>query len=113
MFAYEIPGMRFSLPAGGEVARHRFVSANADGNGIQATAATAVVGVSMNEVKADQVLEVADGLVMVEAGAAVAAGARVYANAEGKAVTTEGSAGVAGIALTGANGAGEIITVKV
>jgi hypothetical protein len=115
MFAYEIPGLRFSLPAGGAVAQHRFVSVNSNSAGVQATASTAVVGVSMNEVKADQVLEVADGIVMVEAGGAVAAGAAVYANASGQAVTTVGTgagAAVAGVAITAATAAGEIITVK-
>ena len=113
MFAYEIPGMRFSLPAGGAIAQRRFVSVNVDGNGIQSTAATAVVGVSMNEVKANQVLEVADGLVMVETAGAINAGVEVYSDAEGKATTTKGTLAAAGVAITGATGAGEIITVKV
>ena len=81
MFAYEIPGMRFSLPAGAAVARRRFVSVDANSNGILATASTPVVGVSMNEAAAGQVLEVADGIVMVEAAGAVTAGAAVYAGA--------------------------------
>lgn len=110
MFAYEIPGLRFSLPAGGAVAPHRFVSVNANSAGIQATAATAVVGVSMNEVKADQVLEVADGIVMVEAGGAITAGVAVYANASGQAVATGDT--VVGVAITAAAAAGEIITIK-
>lgn len=110
MFAYEIPGTRFSLPAGGAVAQHRFVSVNANSAGVQATASTAVVGVSMNEVKADQVLEVADGIVMVEAGGAITAGAAVYANATGQAVATGET--VIGVAITAATAAGEIITVK-
>lgn len=110
MFAYEIPGMRFSLPAGADIARRRFVSVDASSNGVAATAATQVVGVSMNEVKAGQVLEVADGIVMVEAAAAITAGAAVYASADGKAAATGDK--VVGTALTTATGAGEIITVK-
>lgn len=112
MFAYEIPGMRISLPAGAKVERRRFVSVDASSNGIKATAATHVIGVSMNEAEADQVLEIADGVVMVEAAGAVTAGAAVYADANGKATATEGTAGVAGIALTSATADGEIITVK-
>lgn len=108
MFAFEIPGQRFSLPAGADVERFRFVSANANSNGITATAATPVIGVSMNKADAGQVLEIADGIVMVEAGAAVAAGVAVASNASGQAIAGDGPA----IALTSASAAGEIITVK-
>lgn len=111
MFAYEIPGMRFSLPAGAEVKRHRFVSINTSSNGITATADTSVVGVSMNEVKADQVLEVSDGIVMVEAAGAVTAGVPVYSDATGRAAVTGTT--VVGIAMTAATAEGELITVKV
>lgn len=108
MVAFEIPGMRFSLPAGADVKRFRFVSVNGDSAGIQATGETPIVGVSMNEVNAGQVLEIADGIVMVEAAGAITAGVAVKADAEGKAVAGEGNA----IALTAATGAGSIITVK-
>lgn len=109
MFAFEIPGQRFSLPAGANVERFRFVSANADSNGVTATAATPVIGVSMNKAAAGQVLEIADGIVMVEAGAAVAAGVAVASNADGKAIAGDGNA----VALTSATAAGELITVKI
>lgn len=108
MFAFEIPGQRFSLPAGADVERFRFVSANANSNGIPATASTPVIGVSMNKAKAGEVLEIADGLVMVEAAAAIAAGVAVASNAEGKAIAGDGNA----IAITSATAAGELITVK-
>ena len=110
MFAFEIPGMRFSLPAGANVERFRFVSVNASSNGIPATASTKIVGVSMNKAETGKVLEVADGIVMVEAGAAITAGAAVYSGADGKAAATGEE--VAGIALTAASAAGDIITVK-
>ena len=42
MFAFEIPGMRFSLPAGGALKRLRCVSVNSDSKGTQATAATPI-----------------------------------------------------------------------
>jgi len=115
MYAYEIPGTRFSLPAGGAVAIHRFVSV-ADEKAIQATAATQVVGVSMNEVKAeeiqknDHIVEIADGLVIVEAGGEIASGAGVKADADGKAVTA--AEGAIGVAITAASAAGQLITVK-
>ena len=108
MFAFEIPGMRFSLPAGAAIERHRFVSANANSQGVAATASTPILGVSMNKVAADQVLEIADGIVMVEAGAAVTAGVAVASDATGRAVAGDGPA----IALTAAAAAGELITVK-
>ena len=111
MFAFEIPALRFSLPAGAAVERHRLVAVNANSAGIHATADTPVVGASMNKAAADQVLEIADGLVIVEAGAAIAAGAAVYAGADGKAAAT-GTAAI-GVAVTAASAAGELITVKI
>lgn len=110
MFAFEIPGMRFSLPAGGAVKRYRFVSIDSTSNGIQATADTQIVGASMNETKAGEVLEIADGIVMVEAGATITAGAAVYADAEGRAANS--GTVVAGVAVTGGN-SGDIVTVKI
>lgn len=110
MNAYEIPNLRFSLPAGGDVARHRFVSVNADSNGIQATAATQILGASMNQAKAGQVLEIANGIVMVEAGASVTAGSLAYADANGK-VAAEGTV-VAGVVITSAT-AGGLAAVKI
>lgn len=116
MNAYEIPNLRFSLPAGGAVARCRFVSVDGNGNGIQATASTQVIGASMNLVTADEVsandriVEIADGIVMVEAAGAITPGVAVYANADGKAAG-EGSV-IAGVAITGATAAGELVAVK-
>lgn len=117
MNAYEIPNLRFSLPAGGAVARARFVSVDATGKGIQATAATEIIGASMNLVTAeevaagDRIVEVADGIVMVEAAAAITSGAAVYANAEGKATATGEKK--AGVAITDATGAGQLVAVKI
>lgn len=108
MYAYEIPGLRFSLPAGAAVARHRFVSVNADSKGIMATADTPIVGVSMNETKIEEVLEVADGIVIVEAGEAITAGVAVASDANGKAVAGAGP----GVAITSTGAAGELVTVK-
>lgn len=118
MYAYEIPNLRFSLPAGGAIARCRFVSVDSNGNGIQATNATEVIGASMNEVtEADfnagtRIAEIADGIVMVEASAAITAGVAVASTAEGKAVAA-GENDACGIAITGATGAGQLIAVKI
>lgn len=117
MGAYEIPNLRFSLPAGGAVSRCRFVSVNADGKGIQATASTQVIGASMNLITADEIaageriVEIVDGIVMVETAGAITSGAAVYADAEGKAAAT--GTLVAGIAITAASAAGELVAVKI
>lgn len=116
MNAYEIPNLRFSLPAGGAIARARFVSVNNEGNGVQATASTTVIGASMNLITADEntagghIVEIADGIVMVEAGGAITAGVAVSSNADGKAVA--GDTNVCGVAITGATAAGELVAVK-
>lgn len=116
MYAYEIPNLRFSLPAGGAVARCRFVSV-ANDKAIQATASTQVIGASMNLVTAEEIaageriVEIADGIVMVEAAGAITSGAAVYSDANGKAIGT-GNGTVAGVALT-AGAAGDLVAVKI
>ncbi len=118
MYAYEIPNLRFSLPAGGAVAHRRFVSVS-NGMAFQATGEKPVVGASMNAVLAaelanggERVVELADGIVMVEAGGAITSGAPVYSDDEGRA-TGAGDANVVGIAITAATGAGELVAVKI
>lgn len=110
MNAYEIPGLRYSLPAGGAVERHRFVTVDANSSGIQAVANSNIIGASMNKASAGQVLEIADGIVMVEAAKAVTAGSIAYADANGK-VTDTGTV-VAGIVITSAV-AGGLAAVKI
>lgn len=110
MNAYEIPSLRFSLPAGGAVKRHRFVAVDANSNGIQAVADSNIIGASMNETSAGQVLEIVDGIVMVEAAKAVTAGTLAYADADGK--VTDTGAVVAGIVITSAV-AGGLAAVKI
>lgn len=110
MNAYEIPGLRYSLPAGGAVERHRFVTVDENSNGIQAVADSNIIGVSMNKTSAGQVLEIADGIVMVEAAKTVTAGEFAHADADGK-VTDTGTK-VAGIIITSAV-AGGLAAVKI
>lgn len=100
MHAYEIPSLRFSLPAGGAVARHRFVSVDSNSGGIQANATSKIIGASMNQTIAGQVLEIADGIVTVDAAKAITAGTAVYSDADGKATDT--GTVVAGTAITSA-----------
>ncbi len=112
MNAYEIPNLRFSLPAGEDVSRRRFVTADANGAAVLATADGKTIGVSMTEAASGEALDVADGIVIVEASAEIAAGAEVSVAASGKAVTA-GAGDVVGIAITGAAAAGQYITVKI
>ena len=111
MTAYEIPGLRFALESAGVVARRRFVKADAAGKGAVAGAGESAIGVSINSTAAGETLEIADGIVMVEAGGVVAANAVVQSAAAGKAVAL--TTGIPlGTALTSAAGAGELIAVK-
>jgi len=109
--AYEIPNLRFSLPAGANIPRRRFVSVNASGEGIIAPAAGPAIGVSMNQAADGEVLEIADGIVMVDAGGAITPGAGIEVGTDGKAVTNTSGIGI-GIALTGAAGADNVVAVK-
>jgi len=112
MAAYEIPNMRFSAEAGATVARRRFVKINADEQGVHAGAGEAVIGVSMVDADVGEVLEIANGIVMVEAATAIEAGSEVQSDAYGKAIPlAEGI--VAGIALTNASGAGSLVSVLI
>lgn len=109
MFAFEIPNQRFSLPAGMDVMRHRLVTVDEGSVGVVTDNILSVIGVSMNEAPEGQVLEIADGLVMVEAGGAIAAGDTIAADAEGRAIAGESMY----VAITAASAAGELITVKI
>ena len=115
MYAYEIPNLRFSMPAGGAVLRNHFV-AIASEKAITANASAAVIGASMNEVTekdfaaGERIVEIADGIVMVVAAGAITSGAAVYSNASGEAIATGDKA--VGVAITSATGAGQLVAVK-
>lgn len=116
--AYEIPGTQFSLPATTAIGRYRFVSIDADGKAIQATASTNVIGVSRNEIDPvrypdAQVVDIADGIMMVEAAGEIACGAKVASDANGKAVEAVEATDVSvGIAFSSAATAGTLVAVK-
>jgi hypothetical protein len=112
MNAYEIPNLRFSVPAGEAVGRRLFVAVDTDGKGVVATADGTVIGVSMNQAAADEVLEIADGIVMVEAGDVIAAGSSVSVGTAGTAAVAVAGI-VVGTALTAATAAGQLIAVKI
>lgn len=115
MAAYEIPNMRFSAEAGGQVERRRFVKINEDEKGVTAGAGENVVGASMVDAAVGEVLEIANGIVMVEAAELITAGSEVQSDADGKAITvpTEGAGSVAGIAMTNASGDGTLVAIMI
>lgn len=114
--AYEIPGTQFSLPATTAIGRCRFVSIDGTGQAIQATDTTDVIGVSRNEIDPvkypdGQVVDIADGIMMVEAAGEIACGAKVASDANGKAIVAVGDTFV-GIAFSEAAVAGTLIAIK-
>ena len=111
MAAYEIPNLRFSGEAGNNIARHRFVKVNDLELVEQAGEGDAVIGVSSQPADIGEVVEIYDGIVMVEAGDAVKAGTEVESDEQGRAVPLV-SGKKAGYALTSASDAGELISVK-
>lgn len=112
MNAYEIPNLRFSLPAGGNVKRHRFVTVDAFSNGVQAVGGSNnIIGVSMNDASFGQVLEIADGIVMVEAAHAVTAGGCAYPDENGRLTDVGDMYAEAGVIITSA-AAGGLAAVK-
>ncbi len=111
MNAFQIPGLQFSGEAGENVLIRRFVSVNTDGKFVNASAGENTIGVSTVEAATGEVLEVNDGIAMVEAGAAVDAGSEVEVGTDGKAITKDSGTSV-GIALTKAGADGEMLAVK-
>ncbi len=102
-----------------DIAQGRMVDAGASGI-VQATAASGSVGVSLEAFDSTAfaagdeqgVLPVAiHGIVEVEAGAAVAQGAPIVADAQGRAVAGSSPALAQGIALSAAGAAGQFVTV--
>lgn len=111
MAAFEIPNMRFSGEAGGNIARYRFVKVNSSEQIVQAGAGDSVIGVSSQPANVGEVAEIYDGIVMVEAGDAIQAGSDVESDDYGRAIPIA-SGKKAGYALTSASAAGELISVK-
>lgn len=111
MAAYEIPNLRFALISAGTIARRRFVTVDNTGQAVQASAAGNAIGASSVPSTVGKIVEVYDGIVIVEAGAAIVPGVRVEADASARAITL--AAGIPlGTALTSAAAAGEFVAVK-
>lgn len=121
MAAYEIPNLRFSGEAGQDIERRRFVTINAEEKVVYPVGTPTVIGVSMQPSKAGEVAEVADGIVMVEAGGVITGGTPVIALEDGRAMsiieyTTANpdatTVAPVGTAITNASGAGELVSIK-
>lgn len=105
-----------SYVAEAAVTQYRFVKRGAAADGVvPATAASTNVGVALdNQDTVGQPVLVADDpsdKPLVEAGGAIAVGAKVTSDANGKAVTAAAGNPVSAIALAAASGAGDLIPV--
>lgn len=114
--SYEIPGRCVTLEASADLSAEQFKLVVVDANGRAAVAGAGAhcAGVLQNDPdalgRAGTVM--IDGLSRVIAGAAVAPGANVAADASGRAVTAATGQFVVGIAFTGCANANEWITVE-
>lgn len=123
--AYEIPHFQFTLPTNSTIPRYRFVAVDTVNAGeavlFDGTDTNVCVGVS-RQTNTEDFYEgydtypcvIADGIMMVEAGAALTAGQKVISNTEGKAIPATGSGTevIVGVALVPAEAAGVITCVK-
>jgi len=101
------PILVISMTAAADLTRNRFIGANGD---VCAAAALAAGTVEYDVAAGEQATVNAQGLIIVEAAGAVAVGAQVESDANGKAVTL--SAGIAnGLALDAAAADGDLIRV--
>lgn len=110
--AYEIPGFAFTLETSVEIDNYRLIAVDENGLAKLAGTTDVVVGGSRDHRLANQLIPVATGIVLAEAGEAITCGAKVMATA-GKAMKHTEKNEVAGIALTAAGGAGEYIALLI
>lgn len=107
-----------SAEAGTNVTKDRFLKAATTGVVSRTTASTdAAVGVALHTVEAGGAASVASkGVVFVEAGAVIAAGARVMSDADGRAITFAAGAGALALGElangTSATAAGQIVSMR-
>lgn len=108
MGAQNIALLALTVAAAGTIASNRFVTPG----GAQAGADANTLGVSRTAaVAADKLAVDVLGTAVVEAGAAVAAGATVKSDASGRAITWVTSGAKVGVALEAASAAGQMIEV--
>jgi len=103
-----IPVLSLTAVAAGAIAANRFVTPAA----AQAGADANTLGVCRQAaVAADKITVDVLGTAIVEAGAAVAAGATVKSDASGRAITWASAGAKVGLALEAAGAAGQLIEV--
>lgn len=108
MSTQSIPVLALTIKASGAIVANRFVTPAGD----QAGADENTLGVARsNAADGEQVAVDVLGTAVVEAGAAIAAGATVKSNAAGKAITWATSGAKIGIALQAAGASGDLIEV--
>lgn len=108
MSQQNISVLALTLAAAGTIAANRFITPA----GAQAGADANTLGVCRQAaVAADKVTVDVLGTAVVEAGAAVSAGASLKSDASGRAITWASSGAKVGIALEAATGAGQMIEV--
>lgn len=108
MSQQSMPVLTLTVAATGTISAHRFVTAAGAQAGADANAlgVTRVAAVSGDKIPVDVL-----GTVIVEAGAAVSAGASLKSDASGRAITWVTSGAKVGIALEAAGAAGQFIEV--
>lgn len=112
MYAFEIPNLRFSGEASEEIEQYRLITVDANGKYKHASIATHPVGASRCPAKPGQVVEIADGIVMVASVDAVKPGKYVKAIAGGKvSEATNFADDSVGVALT-ASKANGLLAIK-
>ena len=110
-------GFTKTFHAGGAVIKRRFVKFDGSGDVVQASAsADLLIGVSdtAGDVASGDRIDVLMSIQPeIEAGAAIAAGAPVTSNADGKAVTAAAGQIAGGFAVESADADGDIITIHI
>lgn len=112
----QAPGPIQVFKANAAVAIHRIVKLAANGEVTQstATAADAHIGVTDRPAPVGESVEVTVyGMATVEAGGAIARGAQIKADADGKAVTAAAGQRVVGIAIENAAAEGDLIAALI
>jgi hypothetical protein len=103
------PILVLPVAAAAAIAANRFVTAARQQAGADANA----LGVSLSAAATGEMLPIVNlGTAVVEAGAAVTAGATVKADAQGRAIAWATSGARLGVALTAATAAGQLIEVS-
>lgn len=112
--AFEQPGFSFTLVAAADLSASQFRACNVDATGKAALPAAGgrIVGIIQNKPKiAESTTIMLMGISIVEAGAAIVAGADLQTEATGRMITAVATNQIAAIALEAASAAGVFIAV--